>query len=53
MPSIGNIVNIYNDKVPQHKWLLAHIYDVITGKDGTIRGAKLFVGKPKKQLNVQ
>ena len=42
MPSIGNIVNIYNDKVPQHKWLLAHIYDVITGKDGAIRGAKLF-----------
>ena len=53
MPSICDIVNIYNDKVPQHKWLLSHIYDVITGRDGTIRGAKLFVGKPKKQLSVQ
>ena len=50
IPSIGNIVNIYDDKVPQHKWLLGRIYDVITDKDGAIRGAKLFVGKTKKTL---
>ena len=34
MPSFSDIVNIYDDKVPQHKWLLEHIYDVITEKDG-------------------
>ena len=50
IPSIGDIVNIYDDKVPRHKWLLGRIYDVITGKDGTIRGAKLFVGKTKKTV---
>ena len=29
MPSIDDIVNIYDDKVPRHKWLLGPIYDVI------------------------
>ena len=48
IPSIGNIVNIYDDKVPRYKWLLGRIYDVIIGKDGTIRGTKLFVRKTKK-----
>ena len=47
--SIADIVNTYDDKVPRHKWLFGRIYDVITGKDGTIRGAKLFVGKTKKK----
>ena len=46
-PSVGDIVNIYDDKVPGRKWLLGRIYDIITGKDDTIRGAKLFVGKMK------
>ena len=41
-------VNIYDSKMPRHKWLLGHIYDVTTGKDGTVRGRKLFVGKTKK-----
>ena len=48
IPSIGDIVNIYDDKVPLHKWLHGRIYDVITGEDGGIRGAKLIVGKTKK-----
>ena len=48
MPSIDDIVNIYDDKVPRHKWLLGPIYDVIAGNDGAIKGAKLFVGKTKK-----
>ena len=39
---------MYNDKVPRHKWLLGRIYDIITGKDGAVRGAKLFVAKTKK-----
>ena len=30
--------------------VFGRIYDVITGKDGTIRGAKLFVGKTKKTV---
>ena len=50
IPSIGDIVNIYDDKVPRHKWLLGRIYDVITGKDGAIRDAKLFAGKTKKTV---
>ena len=48
--SIGDMVNIYDNKVPRHKWLFGRIYDVITGRDGTIRGAKLFVGKTKKTV---
>ena len=48
--SIGDIVNIFDDKVPRHKWLLGRIYDIITGKDGAIRGAKYFVGKTKKTV---
>ena len=50
IPSIGNIVNIYDGKVPGHKWLLGRIYDVIAGKDSAIRDAKLFVGKTKKTV---
>ena len=53
IPSVGDIVNIYDDKVPQYKWLLELIYDIIIVKDGAIRGAKLFVGKTKKKLNAQ
>ena len=49
IPSVGDI-----DKESRHKCLLEGIYDVITVKDGAIRGAKLFAGKTeKKQLNVQ
>ena len=48
--SIGDIVNIYDNKVPRHKWLLGRTYDVITGKDGAIRGTKLFVRKTKKTV---
>ena len=50
IPSIGDIVNIYDDKLPRCKWLLGHIYDVITGKDGAIKGATLFAGKTKKTV---
>ena len=48
--SISDIVNTYDNKVPQHKWFLGRIYDVDTGKDGAIRGAKLFVGKTTKTV---
>ena len=47
--SVGDIVNIYDDKESRQKWLLGRIYDVITGKDG-IRGAKLLVGKTKETV---
>ena len=49
-PSVGDIGNIYDNKVPGHKWLLRCIYDVITCKDDAITGAKLFVGKMKKTV---
>ena len=48
--SVGDIVNIYDDKESWHKWLLGRIYDVITGKDGRIRGAKLLLGKTKETV---
>ena len=48
--SIGDFVNLYDNKVPQRKWLLGRIYDVITGKDGTTRCAKFFVEKTKKTV---
>ena len=48
--SVGDIVNIYDDKESRQKWLLGRIYDVITGKDGGIRGAKLLVGKTKETV---
>lgn len=49
-PSVGDIGNIYDNKVPGHKWLLRCIYEVITCKDDAITGAKLFVGKMKKTV---
>ena len=48
--SVGDIGNIYDNKVPGHKCLFQRIYEVITGKDDTITGAKLFVGKIKKTV---
>ena len=48
--SAGDIGNIYDNKVPGHKWLFQRIYEVITGKDDTVTGAKLFVGKMKKTV---
>ena len=45
IPSVGDI-----DKESRHKCLLEGIYDVITVKDGAIRGAKLFAGKTKKTV---
>ena len=50
MTSVGDITNIYDDKAPRQKWLLGCIYDVITGKDGAVRGAKMFVGKTIKTV---
>ena len=48
MPTVGDIVNIHDDKVPQHKWLLRHIYDVITGKDGGNWRGSVVCGKNEK-----
>ena len=50
MPLIGDIVNIYNGKVPRHKQLLGPIYDINIGKDSVIAGEKLFVGKTKNTV---
>ena len=49
IPSTGDIANIYDDKVTRHKWLLGRIYGLFTGKNGAIRGAKLFVEKQQQK----
>ena len=45
VPEIGDIVIIFEEKTPRHKWLLGRIKDTIISRDGEIRGAKVLVGK--------
>ena len=39
--SIGDVVIIYDDKQPRHLWKIAKVQNVITGRDGRVRGAEV------------
>ena len=50
VPNVGDIVIVYEDRQPRHKWLLGRITKLIKGKDDVIRGAELYMGKTKRTL---
>ena len=47
VPEVGDVVLIYEEKSPRHRWPLGRIIEKITSGDGQVRGAKVFVGKTK------
>ena len=46
-PSIGENVHIHEDRQPRQKWLLGRITELIKGKDNNVRGAVIFLGRIK------
>ena len=53
LPAIGDIVIIKSDNRNRGKWLLGRVDQLITGKDGVVRGAKLCIGKSVIERPVQ
>lgn len=49
-PSVDDIVIVYDANQPRHKWLLGKIIKLIKGKDDIVRGAKVYLGKTKKNI---
>ena len=47
IPDVGDIVIIYEEKVPRQNWMIGRIVEILPSRDGQIRGVKVFVGKSK------
>ena len=57
---IGDVVLVYEDKLPRNKWRMGVIIELFTGKDGYVRGAKIrtitktgkvsFLNRPREKL---
>ena len=52
-PKVGDVVIIKNDKRNRGKWQLGVVVQLLTGKDGFVRGAKLRAGKGVLERAVQ
>ena len=52
-PKVGDVVIIKNDDRNRRKWQLGVIVQLLTGKDGIVRGAKLRAGKGVLERVVQ
>ena len=52
-PKVGDVVIIKNDERNREKWQLGVIVQLLTGKDGIVRGAKLRAGKGVLERAVQ
>ena len=52
-PKVGDVVIIKNDERNRGKWQLGVIVQLLTGKDGIVRGAKLRAGKGVLERAVQ
>ena len=50
MPEVNDLVIIYEEKVPRQQWCVGRIIEILPGRDGHIRGAKVFVGRTKTIL---
>ena len=48
--SMGDIVHIHEDRPPRQKWLLGRITELIKGKDNKVRGAVIFLGRTKRNI---
>ena len=42
---INDVVLIQDDKAPRHRWNLGKVVELVEGKDGILRGARVLVGK--------
>ena len=38
---IGNVVSVYEDKIPRHLWKLGRVEKLLVGRDGKVRAAEL------------
>ena len=47
LPSIDDVVIVYEEKQPRQNWLLGRITGLLAGTDGKIRGAKVKLGRTK------
>ena len=47
VPEVNDVVIVFDEKLPRHKWLFGRIIELIPSKDGQCRGAKLILGKTK------
>lgn len=52
-PSIGEVVIIKEDKKPRNVWKLAVVNQLITGRDGVVRAAKLKTGNGYLERAIQ
>ena len=43
--NVGDVVLLHDEKLPRHRWNLCKIIEVIPGRDGIIRGARIKIGK--------
>ena len=50
VPSIDDVVIVFEDKQPKQSWKLGRIVELITSKDNKIRGAKVKLGKTKNVI---
>ena len=51
MPSVNDIVLIYQEKQPRQLWRLGRIIELITSNDNEIRHEKVIVGKTKNIID--
>ena len=47
IPETDDVVLVYEEKVPRQNWTLGRVINVIKGRDGEIRGAKVVIGKTR------
>ena len=52
-PAIGDVVIIQGDVKDRNQWKLGIVTDLITGRDGVVRGAKLRAGRATLERAVQ
>ena len=43
-------MQIHEDRQPRQKWLLGRITELIKGKGNNVRGAVIFLGKTKRNI---
>ena len=46
--NVGDVVILHDEKLPRHRWSLCKVLEVIPGRDGIIRGARIKMRKPER-----
>ena len=51
---IGDVVSVYEDKIPRHLWKLGRVEKLLVGRDGKVRAAELTINdKAGKTLTMR